>query len=86
MLTISVIAMQKGSNILAAFDLKQHVRGKTHKNGHTLDLAITRSEDLIIKKLCVRDPVISDHHAIHCDLHLQKPQYARKIVDFRKLR
>ena len=58
--------------ILAAFDLKQHVKEKMHKNNHTLDLAITRSDDSIIKELCVQDPVISDHHAIHCDLLLQK--------------
>ena len=47
------------AGILAAFDLEQHVKGKTHKNGHTLDLAITRSDDSIIKELCVQDPVIS---------------------------
>ena len=30
--------------VLAAFDLKQHVKENTFKNGHTLDLAFTRSE------------------------------------------
>ena len=72
--------------ILAAFDLKQHVKEKMRKNNHTLDLAITRSDDSIIKELCVQDAVISDHHAIHCDLLLQKPQYTKKIVKFRKIR
>ena len=76
------------AGILAAFDLEQHVKEKTHKNGHTLDLAITRSDDSIIKELYVQDPVISvsDHHAIHCDLVLPKPQYTKKIVKFRKIR
>ena len=74
------------NNILNAFDLKQHVRDKTHKDGHTLDLVITRSDDLLVKQLCVQDPVISDHSAIHCDLFLQKPKFTKKYVEFRKLR
>ncbi|XP_048578379.1 uncharacterized protein LOC125560618 [Nematostella vectensis] len=30
--------------------------------------------------------MISDHHAIHCELDLCKPQFAKKVVNFRKLR
>ena len=64
------------SHTLEAFDLKQHVRGKTHKDGHTLDLVITKSSDeSLIKELCVRDPVISDHCAIHCNLWMQNPEF-----------
>ncbi|EDO44116.1 predicted protein, partial [Nematostella vectensis] len=77
---------KKFSNILDAFDLKQHVKGITHKDGHTLDLVITRSDDDIIKVISVRNPMISDHHAIHCELDLCKPQFAKKVVNFRKLR
>ena len=49
------------ANILGTFDLKQHVRGITHKDGHTHDLVITRCDDSLIR---VCDPAISDHRAI----------------------
>ena len=73
------------ANVLSAFDPKQHVRVSTHRNGHTLDLLITRSEDSGIKELTVRDPVISKHCAIHCDLKLLKQQFSKKLVNDRKL-
>ena len=34
----------------------------------------------------VRDPCIADHFAVHCELHLQKPRFGKKVVKFRKLR
>ena len=40
------------NNLLGAFNLKQHVNGTTHEDSHTLDLVITRSEDLIVRKIC----------------------------------
>lgn len=33
------------ANMFGAFDLNQHVNDITNKDGHTLDLVITRSED-----------------------------------------
>ena len=74
------------TELLRSFDLKQHVNGITHKDGHTLDLVITRSDDSLIRKLSIRDPAISDHRAVHCELNLQKPIYAKKTVQYRKLR
>ena len=73
-------------NILESFDLKQYVRGKTHKDGHTLDLVIARSDDALIQQVTIQDPGISDHHAIHCKLSLSKPKFTKKTVEFRKLR
>ena len=72
-------------DLLEAFDLTQHVFGKTHHNDHTLDVVITRSNDPLIREVRVRDPVISDQYAVHCDLLLKKPQFAKKVVSFRKL-
>ena len=74
------------ADVLEAFDLQQHVRGVTHKDGHTLDLLITRTEDTLIKKHWIQDPAISDHRAIHFDLFLPKPKFAKKTVEYRKLR
>ena len=74
------------TDLLRSFDLKQHVNGITHKDGQTLDLVITRSDDSLIRKLSFWDPAISDHRAVHCELNLQKPIYAKKTVQYRKLR
>ena len=52
------------ANILGTFDLKQHVRGITHKDGHTHDLVITRCDDSLVQNIRVCDPAISDHRAI----------------------
>ena len=77
-------------DILDGFGLQQHVKGPTHKKGHTLDLIITRSvvglDDDLVRRLKVRDPCIADHFAVHCELHLQKPRFGKKVVKFRKLR
>ena len=70
--------------LLESYDLKQHVNCGTHASGHTLDLVITRSDDSLIKDTKVKDPVISDHLAIHCVLSIQKPQFRKKLINFRK--
>ena len=68
------------NNILESFNLKQHVNEPTHKQGHTLDLIITRNEDRLVNDIKLHDPVISDHTSVHCTLtettttSLQKPQ------------
>ena len=54
------------TDLLESYDLKQHVSGVTHASGHTLDLVITGTDDPFIKDMKVKDPVISDHLAIHC--------------------
>ncbi len=74
------------SNLLNSFSLTQHVTGPTHKEGHTIDLVITRSSEDIIRDLYVTNPVISDHSAIHFKITVPKPGCQRKDVVFRKLR
>ena len=78
------------ADILDGFGLQQHVKGPTHKKGHTLDLIITRfvvgPDVALVRSLKVRDPCIADHFAVHCELHLQKPRFGKKVVKFRKLR
>ena len=40
-----------------------------------------------IIKLCgIRDPGLSDHYIVHCDLFLQKTQFERKLVNYRNVR
>ena len=68
------------ADLLESYHLKQHVNCGTHTSGHTLDLVITRSDDSLIKDTKVKDPVISDHLAIHCVLSIQKPQFRKKLI------
>ena len=54
------------SEVFSSFNLIQHVRGPTHKHGHTLDLVVTFS-DCRIDDVTV-DPagIISDHGLVMC--------------------
>jgi len=58
----------------------------THKNGHALDLLITRIDDNIIHNYNVHDPILSDHFAVHCLLSFAKPVHKPCTVTYRKLR
>jgi hypothetical protein len=71
--------------LLDSFSLTQHVTEPTHKDGHTLDLVITRSSDEIISDLYVDVPTISDHSVIHFKINMRKPQPEEKVISYRKL-
>lgn len=73
-------------SILDSYDLNQHVVGATHRDGHTLDLIISRaSDDGLVSNCCVGD-CISDHFVVHCDLQFKKPPLERKEITCRKTR
>ena len=72
--------------LLHSFNLHQHVNDSTHKNGHTLDLVITREEQSFIKNLLVFDPALSDHFMIQCNLDFFKPVAQGQELSFRRLR
>ena len=73
-------------DILESYNLRQHVTGATHISGHTLDLAITKSNDTFLSGISISDPVISDHSAVKINLQLQKPQFKKETRNYRKLR
>ena len=75
----------KFNKVLESFSLVQHVNGPTHKKGHTLDLIITRAADELVICTETRDPMLSDHSAVHCKLRLKKPPLERKEISYRKL-
>ncbi len=77
---------KKFHDILESFNLKQHVSLPTHNRGHILDLIITRAEDCLVSDIVVKDPVLSDHLAVHCKLKLKKLPAERREVSFRKLK
>ena len=74
----------KFNKVLESFSLVQHVNGPTHKKGHTLDLIITRAADELVICTETRDPMLSDHSAVHCKLRLKKPPLERKKISYRK--
>ena len=73
-------------DFLDSFDFVQHVREKTHANGHTLDLVISNAMDHFVNDIKTTDPVISDHLAVHSTLHLEKPRFVKKVFSSRNLR
>ena len=58
----------------------------THIHGHTLDLVIKKSNDSILQSCNIRDPGLSDHYAVHCNLLLQGTLFGKKLVNSRNLR
>ena len=72
--------------MLDIFDLKQHVKDSTHKNGHIFDLVITRAGDEPVRNVRVSDPVISDHCAVRWEAPCLKKTFERRSVCSRKLR
>jgi hypothetical protein len=63
--------------------LVQSVSGPTHTSGHTLDWVLTREAEHIILKTEISS-LISDHHMIHCYLHLKKPPLPREERFYRR--
>jgi len=61
----------------------QHVKGPTHKHGHTLDLVISRKSELGIRNMHCDMSVPSDHYAVIFDLSIPKPQRPRKEITVR---
>ena len=73
-------------DLLSTFNLTQHIKVPTHKDNYTLDLIITQEDELTATNFSVHDPVISDHLALHCNLHVDKPPNIKKRINYRKFR
>ena len=69
-------------DLLNTFNLTQHIKVPTHKDNNTLDLIITREDELTATNFSVHDPVISDHLALHCNLHVDKPPNIKKRINY----
>ncbi len=72
--------------ILDNHDLEQHVHLATHRDGHTLDLLITRKSDDLVSSVSVHDDMPSDHAAVKCQIKIDRPAPSRKQIRSRKLR
>ena len=73
-------------DVLATFDLHQHITDPTHRSGHTLDLLITKGSDsdcIISRKVYADAP--SDHSYIVCDVCFPRPKRSKVEVNTRKI-
>lgn len=67
------------NNSVSAMGLEQHVDFSTHTGGHSLDLVITESLNVIVVS-CEPGPFISDHCVIKTVLGIRKERIVSKIV------
>ena len=63
---------------LEQLELRQWLRGPTHKAGHTLDLLVTSKTFKYIKDVSIIDLVISDHFFVLCELNTEKEQQIKR--------
>ena len=68
--------------ILDTFELRQHVKESTHKEGNTLDLIISDKESSVISHQI--DFMLSDHYNILFYIDMSKPPRMKKNITYRK--
>jgi hypothetical protein len=76
------------NTITSSFGLQQHVKRATHRDGHIIDLVLTRSEDDLVRLCDVGLYFGSDHRMVSCILQQRKPPPLRStctLRDFRKV-
>ena len=59
------------ADVLRSANLRQHVKERTHRHGHILDIAISRDDDNLIKCVSVYS-MLSDHFLININVSLRK--------------
>ena len=72
-------------DILAQYDLTQHVQKDTHVSGNTIDLIISRKNDDIVKQTEI-STLVSDHFLVTTTLVMSKTRSTPIIAEFRKLK
>ena len=71
------------NDLLDSMNLVQHVKGSTHRHGHTLDLIITRREEKLIANVQVLSDVYSDHKVVSCTMNYSKPPPSKVPTTYR---
>ena len=75
------------NDILTTFNLQQHVKGPTHRCGHTLDLVITRERDNnILSQTKVFSAASSDHSYISCKVFFLRPKLPKIQISSRNIK
>ena len=65
----SVQAAKRFADLIDSVNLCQLVNSPTHRNGHTLDLIITRATENLVQDVNVHPEFYSDHRVITCSLN-----------------
>ena len=76
-------------DVLAQYGLRQHVTGLTLISGNTLDLVLTRYEQIseqLVFKVAVQSVCFSDHHLLTCRLGVPLPQPVTMTYTYRSPR
>ena len=58
-------------DVFSQYGLRQHVTGPTHASGNTLDLILSRDEQInqqLVINVAVQSVCFSDHHLLACHL------------------
>ena len=71
-------------SLIERFGLTQHVQQCTHRNGHTLDLVISRSSESFVSNVSAQDHGFPDHYPVFSQLSLQRSLNTKQVVSFRK--
>jgi exonuclease III len=80
-------AALKFMDLICSFGLKQNIRQSTQNtSGHTLDLIITRQDEVIADHFNVVNPMLSDHCAVLCNFLSYKPPVITKEISLLKIR
>ena len=76
-------AAKRFADLIDSVNLCQHVNSPTHRNGHTLDLIITRATESLVQDVNVHSESYSDHRVITCSLNHPKPPRSDVTVTHR---
>jgi hypothetical protein len=74
------------TRVLEAAGLQQHVHEPTHKQGHTLDLLITRNTEDTISDVRVQDDLGLVHFSVMCSIKFTRSARIKKYITYRKLK
>ena len=75
------------SDCVNSVGMIMHVRGPTHKKGHTLDVLLTRSADEhLIRNVTVADMGLSDHYAVSYTLNICQQHTGMTNIKYRNFR
>jgi hypothetical protein len=69
-------------SLLDSLGLAQLVRDPTHLDGHTLDLIISRVDDIMVTRCSVSD-LIEDHFAVHFFVKAHRQVRPPKKISYR---
>ena len=77
---------QKFLDLLDSFDLQQHVKQPTHRDGPTLDFSITRKSETLVEDEPTVDLFIFDYAAVLTRVGLSRPGLSLKTTTYRKIK